>query len=261
MNAFKLVYLYWRIAILNELQYRINFFLQLFQSLIALLVGWVGLALIFRQTSDLAGWTSPELLVVLGVYTLMGGVVRAFVFPSMFRLLQDITEGNLDFALTKPADSQLLVSVREVQIWQLIDVLLGLLVILYGESQLPHSASPLAILAFAFALLMGILLMYCFCICITTIAFWATRADNIIELFQGVYQAGRVPVGIYPPWLRILLTFLVPVAIAITIPAEAITQRLTVQNSLVAFVFTLFVVIFTRWLWQTGVKSYAGASA
>jgi ABC-2 type transport system permease protein len=261
MNTLKLIYLYWRVAILNELQYRINFFLQLFQSLIALLVGWVGLALIFRQTSDLAGWTSPELLVVLGVYTLMGGVVRAFVFPSMFRLLQDITEGNLDFALTKPADSQLLVSIREVQIWQLIDVVLGLVVIFYAENQLPVRASLFAGLVFALSLAMGILLMYCFCICITTIAFWATRADNIIELFQGVYQAGRVPVGIYPQWLRILLTFLVPVAIAITIPAEAITQRLTTTNLLVAGGFTLFVVIFTRWLWLTGIKSYAGASA
>jgi len=32
----------------------------------------------------------------------------------------------------------------------------------------------------------------------------------MVNLFQGVYAAGRWPVGIYPDWLRVGLTFLVP---------------------------------------------------
>jgi ABC-2 type transport system permease protein len=32
------------------------------------------------------------------------------------------------------------------------------------------------------------------------------RGDDIIELYQGLYQAGRFPVSIYPGWLRGTLT-------------------------------------------------------
>ena len=58
---------YLRIGISNELQYRVNFFIQILQSLIALAVGLIGLALVFNHTTDLDGWSQPELLAVMGV--------------------------------------------------------------------------------------------------------------------------------------------------------------------------------------------------
>ena len=44
----------------------------------------------------------------------MGGVIRATIQPNMERLMGDVQDGTLDFALTKPADSQLLASVQTV---------------------------------------------------------------------------------------------------------------------------------------------------
>jgi ABC-2 type transport system permease protein len=41
-----------------------------------------------------------------------------------------------------------------------------------------------------------------------------------------LYRAGKYPIAMYPGWLRIGLTFLVPLAFAVTVPAEAITSRL-----------------------------------
>ena len=38
----------------------------------------------------------------------------------MMRLTEDVVQGKLDHALTKPVDAQMLVSVREVQIWQAV---------------------------------------------------------------------------------------------------------------------------------------------
>ena len=55
----------------------------------------------------------------------MGGVIRAAIQPNMQRLMDEIREGTLDFALTKPVDSQLIASVREFRFWQLVDVLVG----------------------------------------------------------------------------------------------------------------------------------------
>lgn len=73
--------------------------------------------------------------------------------------------------------------------------------------------------------------------------------------------AGRWPVGIYPDWLRYGLTFLIPVAFAVTIPAEALTGRLTPINLIGAIGLTIFFMILARVIWNLGVKHYSGASA
>ena len=78
---------------------------------------------------------------------------------------------------------------------------------------------------------------------------------------QQVYQAGRWPTTVYPNWLQVGLTFLVPVAFAVTVPAEAITGRLTVTTLLEALAFTIILLLFSRWFWKRGLRHYSGASA
>ena len=85
--------------------------------------------------------------------------------------------------------------------------------------------------------------------------------DQIAELFEGVYQSGRWPVTIYPGWLRVCLTFLVPIAFAVTVPAEALTGRLTLETLALAAGFALVLLLVTRWLWRVGLRRYSGASA
>lgn len=261
MRIFNLVWTYLRIGIANEMQYRVNFFIQLLQSFIALGTGLVGLALVFSHTSQLGGWSRPELLAVMGVHILMGGFIQAAIQPNMQRLMEEIQQGTLDFALTKPADGQLLISVREFRFWNLVDVVLGLGVLGTAIYQLHNQVGIWQALSFAAALLMGGSMIYCFWLMLTSTAFWVVRVDEMVNLFEGVYAAGRWPVGIYPQWLQASLTFLVPVAFAVTVPAEALTGRLTPLTLLGAFGLTIALLALARFIWNLGVRNYSGASA
>ena len=252
---------YLRVGIQNEMQYRVNFFIQLVQSLISLATGLIGLWLVFSQTPELNGWTQPELLIVMGIFILMGGVINAFIQPNMTRLLEEIQQGTLDFTLTKPADAQGLISVREFRLWSLTDVLVGFLVLFYGVYHYQGQVGVLESFAFVLTLLMGSLLIYCFWLIITSTAFWIVRVDEIVNLLQGVYAAGRWPVSIYPRWLQVGLTFIIPVAFAVTIPAEALTSRLSPLILLGTFALTGFFVVLARFIWHLGLKNYSGASA
>jgi len=89
----------------------------------------------------------------------------------------------------------------------------------------------------------------------------AGRRFGIGNLFQGVYAAGRYPIGIYPGWLRLGLTFLVPVAFAVTVPSEALTGRLTGGTILGAVGLTALLLALCRLVWWRGLKRYSGASA
>jgi ABC-2 type transport system permease protein len=252
---------YFRIGIQNELQYRVNFFVQLGQSAISLATGLIGLWLVFSQTNELNGWTQPELIMVMGIFILMGGVINSLIQPNMTRLLEEIQMGTLDFLLTKPMDAQGLISIREFRLWSLTDVIVGMLVLLYGVFHYQGTVGITQYLAFMLSLLLGSIIIYCFWLIITSTAFWIVRVDEIVNLFQGVYAAGRWPVSIYPKWLRVGLTFIIPVAFAVTIPANALTSRLTPLILAGTVVLTIFFIILARYIWRRGLKNYSGASA
>ena len=261
MHALYVTWMYFKTGVLNELQYRVNFVVQIFQTAIALFTGLVVLALVYSHVNELNGWSESELLVVLGIQILMGGAIRAWIQPNMQRFIDDIHQGTFDYALTKPQDSQVLVSVREVRIWQSVDVITGAVVMAVGIGRLQTSVGLWDALAFALALLLGAVMIYCFWLILSTCAFWIVRMDSIGDLFEGVFMTGRFPVGIYPDWLRFGVTFLVPVAFAVTVPAQAVTSRLSVQTLLIALFFAAFLFALTRWFWRFGLRSYSGASA
>jgi ABC-2 type transport system permease protein len=257
----RVAWLFLKVGVMNELQYRVNFVIQLFQSLIQVVTGLAVLALVYSHTNELNGWTESELLTVLGIQILLGGIIRAGIQPNMQRLMEDVQEGTLDYALTKPADSQVLVSVRQFRIWQLTDLVSGAILVVVGLAGLEQSVGLLDSLAFGAALALGAVMIYCFWLLITTSAFWVVRMDHVLELFEGVYLTGRFPVGIYPSWLRFTVTFLVPIAFAVTVPAEAVTSRLEPSTLLLSFAFAAFLFAFTRWFWRFGLRHYSGASA
>ena len=246
---------------MNELQYRANFLIQVLQSGVAVATALVVLSLVYSHTDELNGWTQSELLVVMGIQILLGGVIRTMIQPNMERLMEEVRDGKLDFALTKPEDSQTLVSVREVRIWRSVDVIAGAAVLASGIAGLDRAVDAGDAALFAATLVVGAFAIYCFWLVIATLAFWIVNVWNIIELFDGLYQTGRFPVSIYPGWLRFGVTFLVPIAFAITVPAQAVTSRLAWSTVALAVGFGVFLFAFTRWFWHFGLRRYSGASA
>ncbi len=261
LGGLRIAWLHLRIGVMNELQYRANFVIQLIQSLVAISTGLVVLALIFDRTDQLGGWTRPELLVVMGVFTLVGGLIGFVVEPNMGRVMGDIERGTFDYVLTKPVDSQLLSSLREFRIWRLTDAVVGLAVMIWGLAELKADFDAGEVAGFVITLAAGMLLIYCLWLVLTAGAFWVVRMDMVQELFTGLYRAGQYPVTVYPVWLRLMLTYLVPLGFAITVPSESLTGRLTLTRLVITVAFMVVAFTATRWFWRLGTRRYSGASA
>lgn len=257
----RLAAVYFRLGLLNEMAYRANLLVQVFQSLLSLGTALGGLAVIFSYTDNLGGWTPAELLALLGVYFLVSGVIGLVIQPSMQRLMEDVREGTLDFALIKPADAQFLVSVRQFQLWRGIDILIGLGLLGVALRDLRMVMGLGQALSFAIALFAGGVIVYSFWMMLSTLTFWVVRAENILVIFQSLYQAGRWPLSIYPSWLRYGLTFVVPVAFATTVPAGALSGRLSPAGLAGAVLLAVVLLYLCRRFWLGGLRHYSGASA
>jgi ABC-2 type transport system permease protein len=114
---------------------------------------------------------------------------------------------------------------------------------------------------FALMLIAGAVIIYSFFLILATLSFWFVRVENILVIFQSMYEAGRWPVSLYPGWLRYGLTFVIPVAFATTVPAEALTGRLTWGTLLGAVVLAVVLFAVARVIWRVGLRHYSGTSA
>ena len=261
MSYLRLLGAFFRVSVLGELAYRVNFFVQLFQSLLELATALAGLAVIFAYTNTLGGWRPDEVLALVGVYFLVGGMIGVVIQPGMSQLIDSVRDGTLDFTLTKPEDAQLLVSVQRVEIWQLIDIVLGLSVLVSALLRLGERVGGGQAALFVAMLLAGGAIIYSFWLMLATLSFWFVRVENILEIFRSMYEAGRWPVSLYPGWLRFALTFVVPVAFATTVPAEALTGRLSGQTLLGATLLAVAMLVISRLFWRLGLRQYSGTSA
>jgi ABC-2 type transport system permease protein len=261
LSYLRLFGVFLKVGVLNELEYRVNFYVQVLQAGVGLVTGLAGLGIVFSHTDNLGGWRPAELLALLGIFFLVNGTIQLVIQPSMQRFMEDVRQGTLDFTLTKPEDSQVLVSIRQVEIWKVVNVILGLIILGIALVQLQVVVGAGQALAFGVTLLAGGAIVYSFYLFLATTSFWFVRVENVLVIFQSMYQAGRWPVGIYPWWLRSALTFIVPVAFATTVPAEAISGRLTWQTLALALGLAVAMLVGTRWFWRVGVRRYSGASA
>ncbi|WP_040438784.1 ABC transporter permease [Aestuariimicrobium kwangyangense] len=253
---------YLRVGLLNFVQYRTDFAVAVANALVGLVTQVIGLAVIFGQTTQLNGWDHSGLLVLVGVFFICSGLLGLVIRPSMQTLMEAIRLGTFDFTLTKPADSQVLASVQTVAPQAATDLLVGVGVIAWTLVSDGQGLHPWQVGAFLVALACGLAIIYSFLLMLSTFSFWFVKLDNILVVFEGLFQsAGRWPVSIFPPWLRLVLTFVVPVSFAVTVPAQAIV--LGVDGATLAAAVGVAVLFLTgsRLFWRHALRHYTGASA
>jgi ABC-2 type transport system permease protein len=245
----------------RELEYRANLLMEVLQMLMVIGSSVGAVLVLFSYTTVLNSWTLPQMLVLLGVYYLVQGVEEMVFQPSVTQMMEHVRQGTLDFTLLKPADSQFLLSLRQWNIVQIAQVLLGVIVMGIGIGQIGQALTVGTVFAFLVTLACGLILVYSVLLVLATLSFWFVRVDNILAVFWAFMDAGRFPVDVYPGWLRVTLSTVVPIGIAVTVPAQAIANRLDGVSFLATVGGTALACVLSSWFWRVGLRNYTGASA
>ncbi len=263
MRAFRLINRFLQASAQQEMAYRANFWIKLLHSLLQLGVGVMSLQVIFSQVQALHGWDYPSALALLGVYLLVSALRGLFMSPSFDALVGlggDVFTGRFDFTLLRPVGVQFFVSVRHWQLFSLLDVLLGLGVLGAAMLQLGAQLSLAQTLVFVITLLAGLVVLYALLLACSALVFWAP--DFLYTwLFDGVFQLARYPVGIYPGWLKLVLTWIIPVGLMTTIPAQALVGRLPLPVLVGSLALAPLAFLGASALFRLGLKRYASASS
>ena len=263
MHYFRLIGEFFKVSTQAEMAHRANFFIRILNALLNLATGVLSLTVIFNQIETIKGWDLPSAMALLGVYLLLAALRGLFISPSLESVSGmdgEIWQGTFDFTLLRPIDKQFLVSFRHWRVLMLFDLILALGVLGIAIHLLGNSLDFLTALQFLLTLVAGITLLYSALLAFSALVFW-NSGFLFTWIINDLFRLARYPVGLYPGWLRLILTWIIPVGLMTTIPAQAISGNLSWQWMILTLIFTLGALIGASWLFRQGLKRYTSASS
>jgi ABC-2 type transport system permease protein len=263
MRYVRLIGCFMRAAAQQEMIYHTNFFISLLHSLLNFGTGILSLVVLFGQVKNVHGWNFPATLALLGVYLTLSALRGLFIEPSLDALAGiggELWTGKFDFTLLRPLNAQFLASFRYWRLFGLMDLVLGLIVLLVAITQLEHTLTLAEITGFLLTLSAAVSIIYAILLLFTGLLFWSP-GFLFTWIFDGIFQMARYPVGLYPGWLQLLFTWIIPVGVMTTLPAQALIGALSPAMLLGAVTLAILLVTGASVLFQIGLRRYTSASS
>jgi ABC-2 type transport system permease protein len=261
MHTLKLLSSFLKVNIQMSLAYRADTIVNILLNLMWL--GWelLSLNIIFSNTTTLGGWGLGELIALLGVFRLVNTLMIALIWPNTEKFNQSIRDGSMDYTILQPINSLFLVTFSRITVWRIWDLILAIVLIVVGVNMTGDITTPLNILTFMLLAITGTLIIYSLWIVLIAMTFWFTKFDNNVTILQALMDSGRYPATVYPAWLRIIVTFIIPIAVATTIPLQALRGELGPGQILLFVVISIISFWVATNVWKLGLKRYSGASS
>lgn len=250
-----------RAAIVEEMEYRSNFFANVVTTVASVFFALLTLQVFFMRTNEMAGWRFEQVLVLLGVFNALNGVIAMVLRPNIGRIVQHIRKGTLDFILTKPVDSQFFISFRHIVFWPITDVLIGFAMIGYAAVKLGIEVTAGNLFWFILMFFASVVTLYAIWMILMTLSFWFVKVENLTMVFTSLFETARFPIAVYQNWLRLLLTYIFPVAVLTTFPAAAFIGRLNASDALISFAVAGVLLVVSRVFWKKALRFYSSASS
>ena len=261
MHTLRLLKAFFKVNLQMALAYRVDTLVNILLEVFSL--GWelLSLSIIFSNTTSLGGWSLGELITLLGVFHLVNALMNILIWPNTEKFNAAVRNGTLDYTLLQPADSMFLVTFSSMVIWRIWDLVLGFILIVVGINMSGYPPTPLHLASFLLLSVTGSIILYSLWIVMIAATFWFTKFDNNVTILQALLDTGRYPATVYPFWLRIIITFLIPIAVATTVPIQALRGELSLVEILLFIGISTASFMVASLVWKRGVQKYSGASS
>lgn len=258
MNYLKLFLETMKLELSSEMAYKWNFFIKSISLIIADIIGPLIAMLIYSTTSGIPGWSFEEFILFQGTIIFVLGFSHFLFVVFPFSVINNVREGTFDKILVKPYNTLLYLSSTSVDIEGLAEVFLGLALIIWAGVKLDITIGINA-LYYLIIIFFALIFQYALMVIIASLAFIFIKSYALIDLFFKLSDLARYPLNIYNSELRFFMTFIFPIAIVSSFPANALLHGLSLIN-LIKIVLPVFgFLIITLFIWEYAMKKYTSS--
>jgi ABC-2 type transport system permease protein len=256
--------LYWnfiRFSCAQASAFRAEFWMRIFMDIFYYGAAIGFYKILFYQTGELVGWNEQEALLFVGLYLLLDAIQMVCIATNSWWFPALIHRGDLDYYLVRPVSTLFFVSLRDVGVASVINVLLALGIVAWAISNLPQPVSIGQLVVSMILLVNGTFLFYCLRWLSIVPVFWSQAGRGLDNVFWQMNDLMQRPDAIYHGVFRIVLVTVIPFALMASFPARIAIEGISWGIILHALCASVWMFGILLWIWKRGLKIYSSASS
>ena len=258
---FKIYYFLSRFSILSVLIYRINALVIGLAPIVWLATMLIFLATIFSRVKQLGGWSFWEIVFLTGIHEIIFLLVWTIFAPNLRRFIKEVRTGEFDQVLLKPISPRFMASFRFLDFSSFGSFLNAIFVFFYSFNQVKHLIDFTRLAGFLLFLFIGFWTAYFVYFIFSSLALFFINSQTLFEWTFDLTDFDRYPAEIYHSWVRVLLTFFLPILFFAYFPTAFLLGKVG-WSYLFLGVAILFVLYFlSHYIWHAGLRHYQSASS
>lgn len=238
----------------EQMEYQVDFYLRCLYEISIVAVNLIFFDVIYYQIGAIGNWSLEEIKILVLVAALLDGVITFFFVEGLNRLPGMISTGEIEYLLLRPINKRIYISFYKVCASQIISISIFALytIVLMIKSGFTF----MQLFVFGFMFIVAAFILYCLFFCIMCLSFWTIRVDIGVSLFFQLFNMGNKPMEVYPVVVRKILSFVVPIGLAINYPVISLTSYFTVRHLVEEVVVAVFMFFVSHYILKKGLERY-----
>lgn len=206
------------------------------------------------HTKTIKGYTTDQAIMFFLTFNIVDSVSQT-LYREVYRFRQLVVTGELNAILVKPYPTLLRVLMGGVDPMDLVISIGYVFIAAYFIHITPHTSS-FAVLNYWLLIINALIITTAFHIGVLGFGIITSDVDHSILIYRDVTSAGRFPLEIYREPLRSILTFVLPVGIMMSFPAQALFGRLGFFEGFIGVVITFGALGLALIFWNAALYRY-----
>ena len=248
--------------IVAQMQYKTNFIISILTEVGYVFAKSLYIIVLFSAGLAINGLTPEEMLMFIGSYTLITGIMDAVCYPNIAAIPEYIRTANLDVMLTKPVNSLFMSAFRKFDLGLGIPNVVGGIVMVAVSWQLSDVAfTARNIGGFTGLVLLGCILTFPILMIPVTCSFWMIKSDALMDTIWALWDFNNMPMTIYNKVIKAIGIFVLPIFMVTNLAPMYVFGILPGIYLIYAFIAIPVFFLVSIAFWNFAIKSYSSASS
>lgn len=258
MRYLKLYFTYAKLSLMSKLVYKANAFIGIIAFLFMEATSLMTLYFLVSSVPSIEGYNIYQIGLLFGLTNMAVGIDHLFTDKLWTVAYFEVKLGKLDHMFLRPLPVLFQVIASEVQLEALGELIIATAMIILCGSKVNIQGGVGAILLVILGIICASLIITSFKIMVASLAFKFKRSGPLLQFIYNFTGYTKYPMNIYPKFIQVFLTFIIPLGLCIFYPFENLFAPIE-NPGLVALMMIGFTAVFSSiciFVWSKFVKLY-----
>ncbi|MFC6348201.1 ABC transporter permease [Vagococcus carniphilus] len=214
----------------------------------------------FGRIPEVNGYNYHQVLFIYGFSQIPRGLDHLYSDYLWLFAKRSVVRGEMDRYLVRPVSPYFQVICERIQFDAVGEIFVGIVITAYAISGINFPNPLISVFLSIIYTLTGCVVYTSIKTICASLAFWIKKSFHVLQSIYGLSDLTKYPLSIYPPAVRVSLTYIIPFGIVSFLPSEMIfTSQLVNPTALTIIGVSSTFAYLASIIWKKGVRSYESA--